>query len=131
MFQSSIMPPYSSVLFILPLVLVCLTSQLFVLRFEAAWERYWTASGSKTQEEMRTKPRNQPPLPHVPHLYPHLSTPAMTLPPLTLQTPLSPLSPSSTWADLHLCPATGPGDPPHCKLHILTNHHKLLLIINE
>ena len=36
-------------------------------RDETTWEGYWPTPGGKTQEEMNTKPRNQPlPVPSFP-----------------------------------------------------------------
>lgn len=72
---------------------VSVTEMFGLNRLETAWEGYWRTPGGKTQEEMNTKPRNQP------HPQPPRSQflkPKPLPPPQTLFPPL----PSSTWADL-------------------------------
>lgn len=55
-------------------------------RAEIAWEGYWPAPGAQNQEELNTKPRNQPPPPHLsltPLLLPNPSLLLLDSPPPT------------------------------------------------
>lgn len=95
---------------------LCLICQLFnscwssvTNRAETAWEGYWPTPGGKIQEEMNTKPRNQPLFP------PYIQKPLNPPPPSTF-----PMLPSLYLGWSHLCPAWGPGAPLHYRLHTET-----------
>lgn len=88
-----------NILFLCPSVDLCtLYDPFLTIRAETAWEGYWPTPGGKTQEEMNTKPRNQPP-PHSPNHPPPPKTFPLSLP---LPGLISPVSCQRTWCSTAL-----------------------------
>lgn len=84
-----------NILFLCPSVDLCtLYDPFLTIRAETAWEGYWPTPGGKTQEEMSTKPRNQPPPPPPPPKTFPLSLPLPGL--------ISPVSCLGTWCSTAL-----------------------------